>query len=145
MCGLRELVSYVNNNNKSSYINNIFSKTYFQDHIDSLSLTGDQIQELRQERVTAWENYAEPGLDFSGLIKQLDSPSQEQFPMTDLSPADEDLKPLDMFDGKQYVSCDYDSISAVLRCLISESWSGSDGCVDQDRLHDHSRVRTWSH
>ena len=29
MCGLRELVSYVNNNNKASYVNIIVSKNIF--------------------------------------------------------------------------------------------------------------------
>ena len=69
-----------------------------QDHIDSLSLTADQVKSFRQSRMTAWENYLEPGLDFNtGFSRQfsgsesrtLDSPLQEQFPMTDLSPMEE--------------------------------------------------------
>ena len=67
-----------------------------QDHIDSLSLTADQIKSFRHSQVTAWENYQEPGLDFNtGFSRQfsdpraLDSPSQEQFSMSDLSPMQE--------------------------------------------------------
>ena len=69
-----------------------------QDHIDSLSLTADQTDHFRQQQLSSWENYAEPGLDFGpgyarqyggGAARQLDSPQHEQFPMTDLSPASE--------------------------------------------------------
>ena len=43
-----------------------------QDHIDSLGLTADQVKSLRQSRITAWENYLEPGLDFNtGLSRDL--------------------------------------------------------------------------
>ena len=69
-----------------------------QDHIDSLGLTADQVKSLRQSRISSWENYLEPGLDFNtGYSRQfsgseqrsLDSPLQEQFPMTELSPMEE--------------------------------------------------------
>ena len=69
-----------------------------QDHIDSLALTADQTEHFRQQQLSSWENYAEPGLDFGpgysrqyggGAARQLDSPQHEQFPMTDLSPAAE--------------------------------------------------------
>jgi len=76
-----------------------------QDHIDTLKLTPDQVKEYRKLKLTDWESYSEPGLDFTGFTSRfpgtggnpLGSPSQEQFPMTDLSPQEE--KSLDMFDG----------------------------------------------
>ena len=55
-------------------------------------------------KISSWESYSEPGLDFSGFPSRypggghpLGSPTQEQFPMTDLSPQEE--KSLDLFDG----------------------------------------------
>ena len=44
-----------------------------QDHIDSLGLTADQVKDLRQAKVASWENYAEPGLDFTGFSRQFSS------------------------------------------------------------------------
>ena len=73
-----------------------------QDHIDSLALTRDQVQEYRQSWRDTWESYAQPGMDFTRWAESeappLGSPSQEQFPMTDLSPTEEQ-KSLEMFDG----------------------------------------------
>ena len=36
-----------------------------EDHIDSLSLTGDQVKEYRQSWEETWHSYAQPGMDFT--------------------------------------------------------------------------------
>ena len=41
-----------------------------QDHIDSLAQTADRVRELRQGKAASWENYSEPGLDFTGFSRQ---------------------------------------------------------------------------
>jgi len=61
--------------------------TILQDHVDQLELSADQVHQFRQETLTGWESYTEPGPDFSAGFRSLGSPgAEEQFPLTDLSP-----------------------------------------------------------
>ena len=38
---------------------------FLQDHVDQLELSADQVHQFRQETLTGWESYTEPGPDFS--------------------------------------------------------------------------------
>ena len=109
-----------------------------EDHIDSLALTPDRVKELRQAKVASWENYSEPGLDFTGFPRQfcsagdpLGSPSQEQqFPLTDLSPTEEH-KSLAQFDGVLSRNLGLDIVVVLTKTDCMPSLEAEHGLSDQ--------------
>merc|ERR1719508_310643 len=107
-----------------------------QDHIDTLKLTPDQVKEYRQKKLSNWESYAEPGLDFSGFPSRfpgsgnpLGSPTHEQFQMTDLSPQEE--KSLDLFDGVLSRNIGLDVVVVLTKTDYMTQLEAEHGLTDQ--------------
>ena len=92
------------------------------------------MKEFRLAKVASWENYAEPGLDFTGFSRQfsngLGSPSQEQFPLTDLSPTEEH-KSLDQFDGVLSRNLGLDIVVVLTKTDCMTSLEAEHGLSDQ--------------
>ena len=93
------------------------------------------MRDLRLAKVASWENYAEPGLDFTGFSRQfsasLGSPSQEQqFPLTDLSPTEEH-KALDQFEGVLSRNLGLDVVVVVTKTDCMTSLEAEHGLSDQ--------------
>jgi len=110
-----------------------------QDHIDTLRLTPDEVKEYRRMKISSWESYSEPGLDFSGFPSRyptsghpLGSPSQEQqeqFPITDLSPQEE--KSLDLFDGVLSRNLGLDVVVVLTKTDTMSQLEAEQGLSDQ--------------
>ena len=104
--------------------------------MDSLALTADQVKDLRLAKVSSWESYAEPGLDFTGFSRQFSSsPSQDQssqFPLTDLSPTEEhNTRSLDQFDGVLSRNLGLDIMVVVTKTDCMTSLEAEHGPSDQ--------------
>ena len=106
-----------------------------------MSLTADDVKDHRLNKQSAWENYVDPMLDFStGFSRQyshgahgaktLDSPSQEQFPMTDLSPMEEH-KSLTMFEGVLSRNLGLDIIVVLTKSDSMSQLEAEHGLSDQ--------------
>jgi len=107
-----------------------------QDHIDTLKLTPDQVKEYRHEKMSNWDSYSEPGLDFSGFPSRypgsgnpLGSPTHEQFSMTDLSPQEE--KSLDLFDGVMSRNLGLDVVVVLTKTDTMSQLEAEQGLSDQ--------------
>ena len=113
---------------------------FFQDHIDSLSLTADQVKEHRVSKQSQWDNYSEPGMDFgTGFSRQFSNDgsknpvymSEEQFPMSDLSPVEPEQTNLSMFEGVLSRNLGLDVVVVITKSDSMSTLESEHGLTDQ--------------
>ena len=105
-----------------------------------MSLTADQVKEHRVSKQSQWDNYSEPGMDFgTGFSRQFSNDgsknpvymSEEQFPMSDLSPVEPEQTNLSMFEGVLSRNLGLDVVVVITKSDSMSTLESEHGLTDQ--------------